>query len=471
MRIASDTKQILIDQFKRADDKESAYFFCGTIFENDQHFQPYGVAFGKMNVQGELNWGKWTNIGVLPLKHRIQDFSLIKDTIFWALLTGDNDLLVIKSDTAGKVVDRFYYSLKPFVGLNELGVPIKIKYINEDEIYVIIAHRLLVRIRSSGSIVWSVNFITGNGQTSDAGAFDDILRNGNDLVVFGLYSKVFYRILDPYSFSGYFKMNLDPVTGRIINLSSNNIPKVLGQAGSWLYWDWQLLQIKTTNKGYSLSGTTSCSGYMPGYYSNNSAIKINLDSSFDILNVVQISPIDNFSPSFFTDMQVNSTNRSCIAIYDSKSSDTYYAFLDEKDSLVNVKQLKLNLYNNVFGTYLKGLVLGTSGKVTHLNILGDKDDKYGLVHLDGAWKSTEQDCIGKDTAYVKVETLPSEPYNFTWKQVETDVVQKKNIQGDVINDFTLQTEPLCKSISICDTIKLHAPSLNCSNDGSVKITA
>jgi gliding motility-associated-like protein len=434
------------------------------------------MVFGKTNSSGKLVWAKYAYRTPFPDNCMIQDFEETPNSIYWAgvFSGGNNRPFIVRTEHAGNILGSFLFNINYGTGMPSTEVN-KIKYISDDEIYLIIsasssgtfsAYNLIIRFRNDGSIVWSKAFKTGNGFNAYIGNCTDIYKAGNELIVLGDYYKS-NSFDNPNNKAGIIKMKLNPDDGSVIQLKSFYIP--LLREFDFTTYIFTEFRLNIVFNGYSFSTVINGSSGSSGGTYKNKAIKINMDNNFDITKIIQVTPKELLVNSYniITDISTNINNESCITI--NNNYDNYFTTLNSQDSLIKTRKLSYPYKRPP--DFHSGLVFDNSGSISQIiPYYVNTYDKYELLNLSKDWPGSTAQCMGVDTSYVNVEPISYSNSDFTWEGTATNIVQTQSMTLSAF-DITMTDELICKEEQVCNSIILNAPDTICDLSQPVVITA
>ncbi|MEO7121253.1 MAG: T9SS type B sorting domain-containing protein [Ginsengibacter sp.] len=466
----SDLDFLRIQSFKQ--DINGDYLFCGDVSTNSSPLPFINMAFGKIKPSGVVSWAKYGGNNQLLGNLNIADFTGKNET-YWAGISFSetpNRPFICKTDSYGNIISSFFYKINlP----GELQLPTfeikRIKYVNDNEIYLLIfgslgdqasLFNIVMRLRSDGSVVWSKKFETGDFLTTILGKCTDIVEQGNVLNIAGSFSS-----FSESNASGMFIMQLNSRDGSSLAMKSVNIP-LLQQFSTGLFST--NFKLKETNRGYSASIATNTGAFLTTDTSRYRAVKINMDSNFNVKKVIQILPSTfSFKNSIF-DITINKNNETCIVIND--SDYYYYSFLNANDENIKTRKFKYASRSNPGDSHEK-LIFDSSGVAHYLeNYDVYESNKYELLHFSRDWNNSTEDCMGIDTQFVNVEPVTYSPYNFSWVSAENNTADVQSILLSTKN-FSLQNDLVCKEISKCDSIKIKGEQRVCTGNDVFTFTA
>lgn len=466
LRYTFDQGSVYIENFKQGNNNSS--LISGQLIHPFNSDYIASMMFGKTNSSGKLLWAKYAYRTPFPDNCMIQDFEETPNAIYWAgvFSTGTNRPFVVKTDQAGNNLASFFLDINYGSGLPTPQIE-RIKYISDNEIYLIVsvsssgsfpAYNFITRFKSDGSVVWSKAFRTGDGSSTYNGHISDICKYGNDLIMLGYYHKS-NSLDDPITKAGIIKMKLNSDDGSLITSTSVYIP-LLGGFNFILYHTGGFKLSRVFN-GWCFSSANN-----PGP-SGSQSIKINMDSKFDISKIIQIHPISSNLNDIVTDISTNNNNESCITI--NNNYDNYFTILNNVDSIVKVKKLTYPYPRSP--DFYRRLIFDNSGSVNQLMpYYVNPYNKYELVKFSKESPVSTVDCLGKDTSYVKLETISYSVSDFAWEGTATNIVQTQSMTLATFN-ITMQDEVICKEEMICDAISLTAADTICDISQPIIIKA
>ncbi len=470
VRFTAPVNNWAISNFKKS---TTGFLFCGDV-ANQQNSGVVDMFLGKTDSEGELLWAKHANripYGEQPI---LYDWAEGNNNIYWLgnFDAGINKAFVVKTDTSGNAASSFYYNINYGLG-NPAITPLKIKYFSDDEIYLL-AHvaeyqslspyNFVIRFRSDGSIVWSKAFKTEKEYSGPRGVNVDLIKNADRLIVFGTF--MHYSLMNQIYQRGFIKTTLNEGDGQLIQTASYAIPaldQLLANTGGMMF-----MKIFETDKGISLLFAANDSPLFPQFSFTSKFIKVDLDSSFDISKIIQVAPLTIDGTSRLTDVAINRHNQTCVII--NKGMDFYHSFLNEQDSLIKTIKIKSSV-RAIPLDYYNRLTYDNDGSISYLMSYDDiaSFNRYELLKLKAGWKSSEEECMGKDTSFVALSKISCTPYNFSWLQIADNIAQRQLFNIEV-NDFTLQQEMVCTEKSICETIKIKGNSKFCLPNDTATFT-
>ena len=451
-------------------DDKNGFLFSGGIINPQSPTQVEDMVLGKMNSEGKLLWAR--NANRIPFNEDciIYDCVANANSIYWAGSLNYKPF-IIKTDTSGNLISSFYYTINYGLGAPPISIR-KIKYFNDNEIYLFAGasesgsfspYNLIIKLRSDGTVIWSKAFKTGNGFGSNTGWCFDLVKQGNELVVFGNF-ETFSTPIQTY-IRGVVKMKLNESDGQLLQTASYTIPALNQPVNTTTNPNFKIVSV---HKGTSLILIANDLPLFPSGSFTNKVIKLDLDSSLNLSKITQVAPFTIDGANTITDVDVNYNNQTCITI--NNGVNYYHTLLNEHDSLVKTLKIKTSVRSLPIDYTLHRLVYEINGSITHLMRYDiAAENKYELFKLKSGWKSSTEYCMGKDTSFVTVNEISYSPYNFSWDEVADNIVQMQALNIS-INNLSLSDEVVCKEYSLCDTIKIKGNTKHCLTNPAARFT-
>jgi gliding motility-associated-like protein len=454
-----------INNFKKFD--SDTYLFSGTNYNISPPYISYPV-FGRIKSDGKFLFVKKATIVTNNLNSSLSHFTQNNDTIYWTGVTADDNIFLLKTDMNGNFISSNFYSIKNEFASPNLNVK-EIKYYGDREIYVLATSptagihsvdNLLLRVSQDGSVLWSKAFHANNNAAVANGKAQKIFKKNGNLFLAGTLSD--YSLVP--NLGGVFVTKIDPLTGDVLQekawrfVNTNEVTTA--------YYENDKFDIKEVNgEMFFLWSFDIRIQTRPSNYALNRHLKIKLDDSLNVIQLKQFVPLNDTVPDIrVLGVSMNDSGECCVGF--TQGINYYFSSFFFNNQIKQERKISFpsNLATPII-TNQQQYFFNDGSLISSVRYLGSTNE-YELLKID-LNKSNLTSCLGIDTIFTKVESLPFEPTAFSWDSVSNDIVRIEPL-AFTTSDINTTEQVVCYEATTCDTLKISGYNNFClSNPNTV----
>lgn len=422
--------------------------FAGDIYMDPSFIKKDGLVL-KTDRQGVIQWAKKIHASALTNIH-LDNISILSDNNYFVIgrqFEPEDRLeypFVAKFNNSGTLLWYKSYTLSFIISSDILIRPQQIAEDEDGNIYFSLnttspGYSIITKLNADGNILWSKGF--KNDSRPGVGSFvlNGLFIQGNELLVTGA------------SLSGFIGMKLNISDGNPLNIKNYKIAASL---------DLIYLEINDRIKSFRLDNGTYIIAVksMPGFHTSKYMLA-QFDSNLDIILTKRIDANDGIiNASGYRDIIIKPTSE---IIYSFAVNNTNKLYIGKTGRFWNIIDEKKFLLNGS-GYHNTTSMLSITDNNLRITPGYSQPPLFGLdCYYLTEDNLLDQQCLrNEDTVIANMVDFWLTPTPFSWERIDNDALTEQPFTV-TIDDEPLIKQNICKTISICDTLKVTGPANAC----------
>lgn len=194
------------------------------------------------------------------------------------------------------------------------------------------------------------------------------------------------------------------------------------------------------------------------------------DRNFNHVKSEYITTGNQFKRNAYYDIYIDSFNNRHIRVHDMAGKYIYYAVGDKNNKYYLQKRIPLVASAEEYRLFIRQPFL-EPGYFTTFNMLSIYNGRTNIDNFRILTIDTANNCFGENSPFLSTRLAAPTPINWNGDFTIANAVLDAITPNISLQNYDFRSEIICNTVSVCDTIKLHATDTICDISKKVVITA